>query len=65
MIELTEEQRRCLDCKEQPPVVVDSHTGQDYLLVRREIYENTRRYLTPLGCARDNPVDDDLILNKS
>ncbi len=65
MIELTEQQRQCLDCKEQPPVVVDTQTGQEYLLIRREVYEKVRRMLTPLGRAWDNAADDDLILEKT
>jgi hypothetical protein len=65
MIELTEEQRQCLNCKEQPPVVVDAQTGQEYLLIRRDVYEKVRRMLKPFGRAWDNPADDDLILDKA
>jgi hypothetical protein len=62
MIELTEQQRRALDSQpEQPPVVFDPGTGQEYLLIRREIYEKVRAFLRPYGRAWDNPADDDLI----
>jgi len=42
MIELTQEQRQALVHAEQPPVVVNPDTGQEYLLIRREIYELVR-----------------------
>jgi hypothetical protein len=61
MIELTQEQLQALDAPEQPAVAVDPRTGQEYLLIRREIYEKVRSVLTPFGRAWDNPADDDLI----
>jgi hypothetical protein len=61
MIELTREQLQALDAPEQPTVAVDPRTGQEYLLIRREIYEKVRSVLTPFGRAWDNPADDDLI----
>jgi hypothetical protein len=42
MIELTEQQRRQLEGAQQPPVAADPKTGQEYLLIRREIYELVR-----------------------
>jgi hypothetical protein len=62
MIELTEEQRKALDTPtEQPPVVVDPRTKQEYLLIRREVYEKVRGILKPYGRGWDNPEDDDLL----
>ena len=61
MIELTQEQLRALDSYERPAVAVDPRTGQEYLLIRREIYEKVRSFLSPFGRAWDNPADDDLI----
>lgn len=61
MIELREDQLRSLDASEQPPVAVDPRTGQEYLLIRREIYEQVRGFLKPFARAWDNPKDDDLI----
>ena len=61
MIELTPEQVQALDAPEQPAVAVDPRTGQEYLLIRREIYEKLRSVLKPFGRAWDNPADDDLI----
>ncbi len=61
MIELREDQLQDLDGSQQPAVAVDPRTGQEYLLIRREIYGKVRAFLRPLGRAWDNPADDDLI----
>ena len=61
MIELREDQLPPLDAAEQPPVVIDPRTGQEYLLIRREIYEKVRGFLKAYGRAWDNQADDDLI----
>jgi hypothetical protein len=61
MIELREDQLPALDAPEQPPVAVDPRTGQEYLLIRRDVYEKVRGFLKPLGRAWDNSADDDLI----
>jgi hypothetical protein len=61
MIELKDDQLQALDAPEQPAVAFDPRTGQQYLLIRREIYEKVRRILKPFGRAWDNPADDDLI----
>lgn len=60
MIELTETQAAALDTQ-QPVVAVDPRTGQEYLLIRREVYDKVRAILKPLGRNWDNPADDDLI----
>jgi hypothetical protein len=61
MIQLTPEQLQALDAPEQPAVAVDPRTGQEYLLIRREVYEKVRSVLKPLGRAWENSADDDLI----
>jgi hypothetical protein len=61
MIKLTPDQLKALDAPQQPAVAVDPRTGQEYLLIRREIYEKVRSFLKPLGRAWDSPADDDLI----
>jgi hypothetical protein len=63
MIELTPEQTKALDAPVQPVTVVDPRTGQEYLLIRREIYDKVRLMLKPFGRNWDNPADDDLIRN--
>jgi hypothetical protein len=60
-IELTQEQLQTLDAPDQPAVAVDPRTGQEYLLIRRDIYEKVRSVLAPFGRAWDSPADDDLI----
>jgi hypothetical protein len=61
MIELTEQQQPELEGSQQPPVAIDPRTGQEYLLIRREIYELVRGTLKPYGRGWDDPADDDLI----
>ena len=61
MIELTPEQAQALDAPPQPAVAIDPRTGQEYLLIRREIYDKIRLMLKPFGRNWDNPADDDLI----
>jgi hypothetical protein len=61
MIELTEEQQLALDRAAQPAVVLDPRTGQEYLLIRRQVYELVRGTLKPYGRGWDDPADDDLI----
>ena len=65
MIKLNQDQLQALDAPQQPPVALDPRTGQEYVLIRREIYEKVRRILKPLGRAWDSPADDDLIREKA
>jgi hypothetical protein len=61
MIELTKDQQAAMDAGPQPPSVIDTRTGQQYCLIREEIYEKLQSLLRPLGRNWDNPADDDLI----
>jgi hypothetical protein len=58
MIELTPEQLQALDAPPQPSVAVDPRTGQEYLLIRREIYELVRGILKPFNRGWDDPADN-------
>lgn len=60
MIELTKEQQQALDTQtEQPPVVIDPRTGQEYLLIRRQVYELVRGTLQPYNRGwEDDPEMD-------
>ena len=60
MIELTDSQVKALG-SQQPAVAVDPRTGQEYLLIPREVYERVTAALKPLSRNWDNPADDDLI----
>ncbi len=64
MIELRDDQLQKINGPEQPPVAFDPRTGQEYLLIRREIYEKVRGILKSFGRAWDSPADDDLIREK-
>lgn len=61
MIELRDDQLQALDTEKQPVTAVDPRTGQEYLLIRREMYEKMRGFFKPLNRNWDNPADDDLI----
>jgi hypothetical protein len=61
MIKLTDEQLMALDALEQPTVAVDPRTGQEYLLIRREIHEKVRLVLRPFGRGWDSSADDELV----
>ena len=62
-IELSLSQAALLDTQPQPAVVRDPRTGQEYLLIRREVYEQLRAFIKPFSRNWDNPEDDDLIRN--
>ena len=59
MIELREEQLPAIDGEQQPPVAVDPRTGQEYLLIKREVYILVCGILKPLNRGWD--PDEDLI----
>jgi hypothetical protein len=59
MLELTEAQQQALDAEPQPVAVVDPRTGQEYLLIKREVYDVVRGILKPFNRGWD--PDEDLI----
>jgi hypothetical protein len=59
MIELNQEQQRILDTEQQPVAVVDPRTGQEYLLIKREVYNLVCGMLKPYNRGWD--PDEDLI----
>ncbi len=61
MIELTEAQAKALNAPEQPPVVVDPLTGQQYRLIKEEIFRLMQGLARPFSRGWDNSEDDDLI----
>ena len=61
MIELRDDQLQALDAVAQPVVAVDPRTGQEYLLIKPEVYESLKGLLRPLNRNWDNPADDHLI----
>jgi hypothetical protein len=58
---LTPEQLQALDAPPQPAIAVDPRTGQEHLLIRREVYEFVWGTLKPYGRGWDDPADGELI----
>ncbi len=44
MVELTEQQVRALDAGEQPPRVLHPKTGETFILVRQDVYEQMQKW---------------------
>lgn len=61
MIELTEEQAAALTRTDQPPLVVDPRTQEEFVLVRKDRYEAMQKWVASLKRRWDDPADDDLI----
>jgi hypothetical protein len=62
MIELTREQSQAVEREaDKPSVVVDPRTGQQYRLIKEEIYKLMKGIGRPFSRGWDNPEDDDLI----
>jgi hypothetical protein len=59
MIQLRDDQFQALDGVQQPPIAIDPRTGQEYLPIKREIYELVSGILKP--CNRGWDPEDDLI----
>ncbi len=62
MIELTESQANDLRSEAQPTAVVDPLTGQQYRLIREEVFKLLQGIVAPFNRGWD--PDDDLILRK-
>ena len=60
MIELAEEQLKALEAQgEGPPVAVDPRTRQEFVLVRRDVYEPMRKWMDSFSRAGwDDPSLD-------
>ena len=61
MIELTEEQAEALTRAEQPPLVVNPRTREEFVLVRKDRFESMQKWVASLTRRWDDPNDDDLI----
>jgi hypothetical protein len=59
MIELNEELQKALDTQKQPVAAVDPRTGQEYLLIKREVYNLVCGMLKPYNRGWD--PEEDLI----
>jgi hypothetical protein len=61
MIELTEEQARALTRAEQPLLVVDPRTQEEFVLVPKDRFEAMQKWMASLKRRWDDPADDNLI----
>jgi PHD/YefM family antitoxin component YafN of YafNO toxin-antitoxin module len=61
MIRLTEEQAEAITSAEQPPLVVDPRTKEEFVLVRRDRFEAMQKWVASLKRRWDDPGDDNLI----
>lgn len=59
MIKLRDDQLQALDGEQQPPVAIDPRTGQEYLLIKREVYDLVSGILKPYNRGWD--PEEDLI----
>ena len=57
MITLRDDQLQALDGEQQPPVAIDPRTGQEYLLVKREVYDLANGILKPYNRGWDTQED--------
>ena len=62
MIELTASQANALRSEPQPTAIVDPLTGQQYHLIRKEVFQLLQGIVAPFNHGWD--PDDDLILRK-
>jgi hypothetical protein len=61
MIELTEQQADAVAHSEQPSLVVDPRTREEFILLRRDRFDAMQKWMTSLERRWDDPTDDDLI----
>jgi hypothetical protein len=61
MIELTEEQAEVLTRAEQPLLVVNPATQEEFVLVPKDRFEAMQKWMASLKRRWDDPADDDLI----
>jgi hypothetical protein len=61
MIELTDEQAQAVAGAEQPPLVVDSRTREEFVQVPRDRFEAIQKWVASWKRRWDDPADDDLI----
>ena len=59
MIELTPEQLQALDGPQQPAIAIDPRTGQQYRLIKEEVYKVIQGIVKPFNRGWD--PDEDLI----
>ena len=61
MIERTEQQAQAAEQDGPPPVLVHPKTQEEFVLVRKQVFDRMQKWAAPLKRGWDNPADDDLI----
>ncbi len=62
MIELTTDQLKAIEREaDKPTIVLDPQTGQQYRLIKEEMFKLMQGLVKPFNRRWDNPEDDDLI----
>jgi hypothetical protein len=61
MIELTEQQLQAAEREGPPPVLINPKTGEEFVLVRKQVYDRMQQWMAPLKRIWDDPANDDLI----
>jgi hypothetical protein len=61
MIALTKEQMQAIGQADQPPLLVNPETREEFALVRKDRFEAMQRWMASLKRRWDDPADDDLI----
>jgi len=62
MFELTDKQAEAI--AEQPTLVVNPGTREEFVLVRKNRFEAMEKWLSSIKRRWDDPANDDLILKK-
>jgi hypothetical protein len=60
MIELRDEQLQILDTTTHPVVAVDPRSGQEYLLIKREVYDLVRGIVAPFNKGVEDDAEMDV-----
>ena len=58
MIDMTEEQVRAVEQIDHLPILVNPKTGEEFVLVRREVFDRLRKQLQPFSRGWDDPALD-------
>jgi hypothetical protein len=58
MIELTEQQVQAVERSEQPPLMVNPKTREEFVLVRKDDFDRIRKWMQPLDRGWDDPALD-------
>jgi hypothetical protein len=57
MLELTEQQAQAVE-QEQPPVLLHPKTREEFVLVRKTVFDRMRKWMAPLNRGWDDPALD-------